>query len=367
MFVQKKGICIGSCLAPVLCHVFLAKFDRMLQEALDDSRVIRISRYVDDFLIILKLTTNDSLLHVAGNIMTVFKDCSKQLNFTREIPPDNTIRFLDLRLTFCIDEHLCWMYEPRSKKGILPFASAHSKLVRRSIANMCFSNAIKKSCCHTMEQSFRKQVKRLLSAGFPESLLHAVAETLSKKLKQPPANPESPGIERCKVQVMPYFHAISHNMKRVAKKHGVKVVFSAPRKLSGLCARIQNKQPKKNSCKTQHRTRFADCAERVVYSIPLSCEKVYIGQTGRCINDRIREHRTCLNNERGSNLAEHVRQCRCSPDLKSVTIVGRGSTKQEREIIEAFFIYKHGEKCVSEPSVVISQKEVSFLSGLRHV
>lgn len=141
LFVQKKGISIASCLAPVLCHAFLAKFDGMLQEAFDDTRVIRIFRYVDDFLIILNLSTNDVLLRVADNIMTVFKNCSKQLNFTRAIPPDNSIRFPDLRLTFCIGEHLCWMYEPRSKRGLLPFASAHSKLVKRSIANICFSNA----------------------------------------------------------------------------------------------------------------------------------------------------------------------------------------------------------------------------------
>lgn len=41
LFVQKKGISIASCLAPVLCHAFLAKFDGMLQEASDDTRVIR--------------------------------------------------------------------------------------------------------------------------------------------------------------------------------------------------------------------------------------------------------------------------------------------------------------------------------------
>lgn len=58
------------------------------------------------------------------------------------------------------------------------------------------------------------------------------------------------------------------------------------------------------------------------------------------------------------------RQCRFSPGLKSV---GRGVTKQMREMILAFMIYKRGEKCVSQPSVVITNKEIAFLSVRQHL
>lgn len=80
-------------------------------------RVIRIFRYVGDFLIVLNLHPNKTLRPVADNITTVFTECSKELNFPRELPLDNTIRLPDLRQAFGNDEHLCWMYEPRSKKG----------------------------------------------------------------------------------------------------------------------------------------------------------------------------------------------------------------------------------------------------------
>ena len=30
---------------------------------------------------------------------------------------------------------------------------------------------------------------------------------------------------------------------------------------------------------------------KVVYEIPFSCGQVYIGQTGRCLNERAREHK----------------------------------------------------------------------------
>lgn len=96
----------------------------------------------------------------------------------------------------------------------------------------------------SLSRSFHQQVERLLAAGSPASLLHAVAETLPRKLKQQPANHESQDSERSKVQVMPYYHQISHHVKRVAQNYGVRMVFSAPLKLSELCVRkkkfIQN-------------------------------------------------------------------------------------------------------------------------------
>lgn len=52
LYVQKKGICIGSSVAPVLCDIFLAKCDRAISEKLDDGRVCKEFRYVDDFLVL---------------------------------------------------------------------------------------------------------------------------------------------------------------------------------------------------------------------------------------------------------------------------------------------------------------------------
>ncbi|KAG0426957.1 hypothetical protein HPB47_025983 [Ixodes persulcatus] len=42
--------------------------------------------------------------------------------------------------------------------------------------------------------------------------------------------------------------------------------------------------PPRVACDVNHRTHYVTCATGVVYQIPLSCGRVYIGQTGRCIN-----------------------------------------------------------------------------------
>lgn len=48
-FVQKNGTCIGSCMAPVLCNICLSGLDRVLSTALEEEKVLRCFKYVDDF------------------------------------------------------------------------------------------------------------------------------------------------------------------------------------------------------------------------------------------------------------------------------------------------------------------------------
>lgn len=78
MYLQKKGICIGSCVAPALCNIFLSSIDRALASSLDNDLVLRIFRYVDDYLVILKRTnTALTLPSKVESILSVFRQQGK--------------------------------------------------------------------------------------------------------------------------------------------------------------------------------------------------------------------------------------------------------------------------------------------------
>ncbi|KAM7313816.1 uncharacterized protein ISCGN_003603 [Ixodes scapularis] len=51
---QREGVCIGSRIAPALSDLLLAFYDRLLEISLRDSSVIKIFRYVDDFLVLYR-------------------------------------------------------------------------------------------------------------------------------------------------------------------------------------------------------------------------------------------------------------------------------------------------------------------------
>lgn len=318
---------------------------------------------MDDFFIILSDSSTVPYRDQVDLVINLFKQHGKGLSFTRELPQSNMLQFLDLNLRFC-KSHTCWMYSPRARKELLPYDSAHSKLVKRGIAISCLESALRKSCSHVVEAAFVKQLERLLSAGFPGPVLVAVAEALLRKLKgsakRKTADEGAPGK---KPEVVPYVHKVSHNLKKVANRHGVPLVFSAPNKLAQLCPRTTKVGCKKKGCSKKHASPFVKCVQGVVYDIPLSCGKSYIGQTGRCLNDRLREHAQNLKKVDGAHLSSHCRKCMCEPIFREAKILGRGWNKSARELWEAYHIKKKGTNCVSDTSICLYRNEIRLFDA----
>ncbi|XP_077541148.1 uncharacterized protein LOC144153370 [Haemaphysalis longicornis] len=363
LYTQKKGICIGSCVAPILSTIFLSSFDRRLQEEVSKDAVLRIFRYVDDYLICLSkqelLTYHESVEQVLGSV----REVGGSLSFTHELQTGQKLRFLDLDL--CIAKnHVCWMYCPRATKGLLPFESAHSKTVKRAIAILCLEGALVKSCVHRMEASFDAQLSRLEEAGYPRPLLSVVSESILKKIKHRHSNPVVNSEKKKRPLVVPYMHKVTHNLKRVASRFNVPIVFSAPCKLASLCKRINGKR-KTSCCEKKHGVQYVHCRVGVVYKIPLTCGKFYIGQTGRCVNERLREHDLSMKNGTGSHLPHHCRECgkECAPRLEDTQIVGKRRDTVARELREAYLIQKFRADCISEPSLSLFLNEFRFLDN----
>lgn len=109
-------------------------------------------------------------------------------------------------------------------------------------------------------------------------------------------------------EVIPYCHRVAHNLKNVAIRYQVPVVFSASVKLSMLRSHI-SQDSNEMGCVKKHLT-FIDCSIGVVDKIPLSCGKVYVGQSGRCVNEHFREHEWSLPPGTSSDLAQHCKQCK---------------------------------------------------------
>lgn len=91
----------------------------------------------------------------------------------------------------------------------------------------------------------------------------------------------------------------------------------------------------------------------------------YIGQTGRCWNDRLREHAASLRNNYGSHLPGHCKTCGCSPLLDGAQVEGRNKGRLERELLEATKIHAcDKDVCISVASVYMQPKEYSFINTI---
>ncbi|KAM7302846.1 uncharacterized protein ISCGN_018354 [Ixodes scapularis] len=359
IFAQKTGVCIGSCLAPILSEIYLFFVDRRVSEALTTlAQGTSVFRYVDDYLIVHQATSDPK------NIEQIFSDNSFGLKFTSEAPTQNGLQFLDLRL-HPSDSGICWSFQQRSCKPVLPFHSNHSKNVKSGIVHNLLTSSRSKSCSHLISTSCSLQLTRLVKACYPKDLL----ETRLKRIMAAQASGTQPKSRprASRFACIPYVHNVSHRIKSLALRHDTQVFFSCRLRLSSLCRKVNNPTAPK-PCPKKHATKFVPCRQASVYSIPLGCGAQYIGQTGRCLNDRLREHANEVQ-QAASNpslhsqhpIAQHVGSCpSCEPVFSATTTVGTHRSRYGREIIEAFAM-RHSPQNIGSPSLCLSDADVSFL------
>ena len=81
----------------------------------------------------------------------------------------------------------------------------------------------------------------------------------------------------------------------------------------------------------------------VIYKIPCSdCSQSYIGQTGRCLSRRLKEHQIAVRtlNTDTSALAEHVLSADHHIDWDNTTILDHHLFTQHRCLMESWYIHR---------------------------
>ncbi|KAH6946146.1 hypothetical protein HPB50_011859 [Hyalomma asiaticum] len=113
-----------------------------------------------------------------------------------------------------------------------------------------------------------------------------------------------------------YVQTASRNLRKIGRKVGVDLVFSSPVRLSGLCKKANSQSKAREVCPIQRRDPYVTCTERVVYSVPLTCYKMYVGQTGECFNARLTKHNYRCSKKDADPLSFHCRGYDCVPKQK---------------------------------------------------
>jgi hypothetical protein len=359
LYIQKSGICIGSRIAPKIADLFTQRINSEVEKDFQDEiqkGLLRILKYVDDYLVIFHQSID------LQKIEKSFDNHKLSLEFTTELPNAlNHLQFLDL-LIIIKRKGICWRNQQRKAKGILPFKSNHSRAVKVGIVKGLMRTAVLNSCLHECQTSLNMQRKRLSSAGYKLQFVIQQIRALTISIdreKEPFENDKA-------TVVIQYYHDWAHRIKKLAGQFNVRVIFKYGNKL-GRLAPITNSKAK-DSCEKSGHMNATDCAIGVVYQIPLSCGKSYVGQSGACINSRLYQHNQSLKPKFNgySNLASHKKKCNgCKVKLKNTKVIERSGKKKVREILESFHIERGGDQVISECSMKLRQDELRILAANR--
>ena len=91
--------------------------------------------------------------------------------------------------------------------------------------------------------------------------------------------------------------------------------------------------------KLQTNTFKSDSACGVVYKVTCSCCKKYFGETGRTIEERIKEHQADVNNEKSvekiTGLSQHLRESGHAPNWKEVETLAKENNIVKQKLKES--------------------------------
>jgi len=134
---------MGSKVAPKLSDLFMEKVDRKILSFLKDHKVdhlVTILRYVDDYLIIMEQDVTDV-------VKKAFEVSRVSLSLTKEQASiSGELQFLDLGLF--TENGLCWRYQQKSEKPVVPYETSHSKIVKDATICNLISASVFRSCSH---------------------------------------------------------------------------------------------------------------------------------------------------------------------------------------------------------------------------
>ena len=138
-------------------------------------------------------------------------------------------------------------------------------------------------------------------------LLHLYESWLTKTTR--PTTSKEPTQEFKSTAVLPYIKGVLEVLRRCLQQQGVRTVFKSDTTLrSHLVRQKDTLEPTKQ--------------DGVVYKIPCECGKVYIGETGRAMQDRIKEHDRDIRLYT-SAVSEHANETGHLPIWKEVKFIDR--------------------------------------------
>ncbi len=125
----------------------------------------------------------------------------------------------------------------------------------------------------------------------------------------------------------PYVKGLSERIREILKKKGIETYFKGSNTLKNILVSPKDKDPKHSK-------------QDVIYHIPCcdpTCDSTYIGETGRVLGERIKDH---LTNPNSAIKQHHQNTGHPLPDPESndIKIVNVESNAFKRRVKEAIYI-----------------------------
>jgi hypothetical protein len=319
-YEQSDGVAMGSPLSPAIANLFMEDFEeRALSSA--PLKPTLFLRYVDDTFVVWP-HGRSSLDHFLDHM----NHQHSSIKFTMEVEENNRLPFLDVSVYRRTDGTLGHKVyrKPTHTDLYLNGRSHHHPSQRMAVMTSLIHRAVSISDEDSLAPELKHLKKTFLRNGYDErQISKALKRTFSNldTKKEGAESREEPIAKAC----LPYVSSVSGKVARILKRFNIQAIHKPPQKIRDML--VKAKDPV--GLKTPG-----------VYQVPCGCGKVYIGETGRTIETRLKEHKRHLRlgQPEKSAIAEHWTECKNSVQFVDTKMLCRSNGFWDRLVKESIEI-----------------------------
>lgn len=326
-YKQLKGAPMGNSLSPFISEIFMAGLESDLTTRGLMPRFWR--RYVDDVFAIVKKNDLESTLETLNGI-------HKDIRFTYEVEKEGRLPFLDILLVRTQRTLELEIYRKTTNTNrVIPNTSQHSYPHKMA----AFNHMIHRMLTLPLSQKgLQKETNHILEIAYLNGYANKTIVNLINKKKRTLQRGTLTTLEADQVprrRITCSFNQHTAALKKKLKAHGLDVVYSSRNNQLGTLLG-STKDPVK------------ELAKPGIYKISCShCNKVYIGQTRRNLETRLKEHlreaqvaiRKNIDEFR-SKVAEHMVSENHPISKKDIQLINHIQDRRQLDVAESIEIYK---------------------------
>ena len=339
-YEQAEGLFIGSPASPCFAELFIQRLEEVnIYKMIHTPRLWL--RKVDDTFTISKYNMDPTLKEL--------NQIHPNVKFTAEEEVNKSIPFLDCKITRTEEKMLkISVFKKKTHTGqYINFNSNQPLPVKLSTIKTLTKRA--KTICTNQEDlnNELKYIQRTMELNdFPTKLVtKTIKKTLSSHNKNKKVREEDHSINL----YLPYEKGLSEQISKMSKIYNVKVIHTKNKSLKDIMKEKDNSNISKME------------TQGVVYKIKCTtCEKSYIGETGRKLKIRVNEHKNDVrnNNNNISGLSQHAKETGHEIDWEGVEIIYKENNFNKRKFKEALVIKENSDKILNK------KEEIRILSSI---
>ena len=329
-YKQKDGVSMGIKLGPIISDIFMNDFETKHMPELIKLGVLFWVRFVDDIFAVIKSREQ------AEKILEFLNSQHKTIKFTMEKEVNNSINFLDVKITKNSDNSISTStYRKPTFTGVMLNWNSLTSIKYKKGLISCLLDRSNKICSSEAQKVEEMEDLRnlLIDNNYPP---HIVDNEFKRFEKYKQLNVErSPNPdEKIKYLSIPFINdkseIIGRKMQQIVKEYfpnvSLRVAFKAP-------ATLESHFPYKDKVTDPSKLSM------VVYKLNClaeDCDASYIGESKRICNIRMEDHAT----DPKSHVHEHHNLPGHEMDFANVEILDRANTIKKLELKEMLYIRK---------------------------